>query len=240
MKIKLTILSLIVTLSFICRLGAYEVIMMDLDNDGIPETEVVVMDGITVGGGGDDGPPGGDYEPPEWPEIPEWPDYDPWDDLEYDWNCVDWDEINTSVLFFPINGVGLTMGQDTSSLVGWCQVVNGHLVVMITENNWGKLRDAREAGNDLVANILRESVNVHEENHINGAIQRNPILGGDYDGLTLPEGAQLGSSNGYKSESEYLAHQAQIEFIERTINDGSFNGEDLTSVDEAMLNAALA
>ncbi|WP_342751044.1 hypothetical protein OH491_12145 [Termitidicoccus mucosus] len=56
MKIKLTILSLIVTLSFICRLGAYEVIMMDLDNDGIPETEVVVMDGITVGGG-DDGPP---------------------------------------------------------------------------------------------------------------------------------------------------------------------------------------
>ena len=52
MKTKFIILSLIATLSFICRLGADEVIMMDLDNDGIPETEVVVMDGITVAAAG--------------------------------------------------------------------------------------------------------------------------------------------------------------------------------------------
>jgi hypothetical protein len=196
MKTKIIIPLLIAMLSFICRLGADEVIMMDLDNDGIPETEVVVMDGITVGGGGDDGPPGGDYEFPEWPGIPEWPDYDPWEDWEYDWDCVDWDEINTSALFFPINGVALMMGQDASSFIGWCQVVNGHLEIKINENNWAKLKEARETGNDIVANVLRESVEIQEGNHSEKAIQRNPILSGDYNDLALPKGAQLGYSSG--------------------------------------------
>jgi hypothetical protein len=185
-----------------------------------------------------DGPPGGDYEFPEWPGIPEWPDYDPWEDWEYDWDCVDWDEINAEALFFAINKVALTMNQGPGSYAGYCQVVDGKLTPVVNENNWEKLRDARNDGHDLTADILHESVDKHENNHIERAILRNPLLSGDY--IPLVEGAYLGRLPSFEAEDEYYALQAQIKCIQDIIDDGVFKGRNLESDDTDRLEVAIS
>jgi hypothetical protein len=54
------------------------------------------------------------------------------------------------------------------------------------------------------------------------------------------DASALGYSSGYKNESEYLAHQAQIEFMERIIDKGLFNGENPAADDMALLESALS
>jgi RHS repeat-associated protein len=150
---------------------------------------------------------------------------------------------NNSSSFNVINGIGLTTNTSgTSTVIGYCQVNEyGMLEPVVNEDNWSILKGARENGFDNLADLLYESVVIHEQTHIDIAAERNPIITGSvvFGDWQLQPGAILGATASATNNTEWTAHQAQVDFLQECFDNASYNGQDLSYAELEMLYGAI-
>ena len=144
------------------------------------------------------------------------------DDSEYPDDCEEC--INP---YYPVNGVGLTDKFDDDA-AGYVQVdQNGKYVVRLNTKNlditFPTLYNAIQNGDNLVTDILFESLYWHEAYHLTSAFAANPAL--QYSGVP---GAYLGSTSDVTNGREYAAYQAQLNFLNPILESGKYMGDQLT------------
>lgn len=69
-----------------------------------------------------------------------------------------------------------------------------------------------------VVDIVKESIRVHEQTHVNDALEKNPgVFQTTVDGLTLGASAEFGP------QSECAAYQAQLNYLNGQLAAGSYS-----------------
>jgi len=173
----------------------------------------------------------------EWDDT-DWEDQESFwlDDLDHSTGVADHDEDNDGASIQDVYNNPDTFSTSAydpdeidSNMAAFVAVVEGEsgemeFIVVTNFDNWDIMQDAIQSGNDQAIDILTDGTLVHENTHIDDALNSNPdILDNASDGDVLRNDLED------TALVESRACQNEVDFYNDILEKGEYNGEELSS-----------